>query len=237
MMKPLISINISCLNRSEMLKECITSFINQTFTDWELILVDDGSTEDLTFVEKMDERVHYYRQEHAGMARGLNLALSKSSGDYIMPFGSDDLATSRNLLGATLIALEEHPNHDVIYTDCWIQHPDGSRIRKKHAEYVCPDEAYRRMLKRQYISHGGILFKKDKYPQYDETVSSAEDLEFFLTAMENGVRFKLLPWRLWTYRVGHEREGGTRRQNEGCDRVLKKRGYHFNKDTRKGEKI
>lgn len=236
-MKPTISINIPCYNRSEMLKECINSFISQTFEDWELILVDDGSEEDLTFVEKMDKRVKYYRIEHSGIpAKGFNVALSKSSGKYIMPFGSDDMALPE-LLRMTKIELESSDLYDVIYTDCWQQYNNRSLTRKKHDEYTDFNKAYEEMLKYQYISHGGSLWKKEKVPIYDETVGPAEDWELFLTAMENGVRFKRLNFRLWTYRIGHPRVSCGQPQIDGCNKVLGRRGYRFDPKTRRGVKI
>lgn len=230
---PKISIHISCYNRSRMLRECVESFLAQTFQDFEIIIVDDGSLDDLSFVAEMDSRVRFFKQEHGGMAKGLNLAMDKSCGDYIMPFGSDDLALP-TLLEETLSELESNPDFDVVYPDKWQQSIHG-RIRSKSVQYSHGKD-YEKMLEQQYISHGGTLWKKDKCPRYDETVWSAEDWELFLTAMENGVKFKHIPKRLWIYKVGHPREGNTQRQIWGCQRVLERRGYKFNIRTRHGEK-
>lgn len=231
-----ISINISCFNRKDMLKECVNSFLTQTFDNYEIVIVDDGSTDDLSFVSTMDERIKYFRQEHGGMAKGLNLALEKSIGKFVIPFGSDDLALP-NLLQETYDMIQSNPEYDVIYTDCFIQNFEGGMIRLKHPEYLDEKVAYQKMLQKQYISHGGSLWKKEKIPQYDETVGSAEDLELFLTAMENGVKFKRLDKRLWVYRIGHVREGGSKSQNEGADKVLRRRGYRFDPIKRIGIKI
>lgn len=231
---PIISVNISCYNRSQMLRECLESFINQTFREFEIIVIDDGSEEDLTFAATIDNRTRYYTQKHGGMARGLNLARKKSNGDFILPFGSDDIALP-TLLEETYNCLMANPDFDVVYTDCFIVNRDGGKIRHKHPEYLDTKEAYQQMLKKQYISHGGTLWKKECYPEYDETVGSAEDLELFLTAMENGVKFKLLPKRLWLYRTGHKREAGSESQNKGAEKVLNRRGYTFDLKTRTGK--
>ena len=235
-MNPLISINISCWNRAVMLKECIQSFIDQTFKDWELILIDDGSSEDLSFVKNMDNRIRYYKQVHAGMAAQLNVAAKVSVGKYLLPFGSDDL-TLPDLLQKTLDALESNPDYDMVYPDCWVMRKDGSKVRNKHPEYADPKIAYQKMLEKQYISHGGSLWRKEKMPAYDETVWSAEDWEFFLQALENRCKFLHLPERLWIYRTGDwQREAGSKRQNEGSQKVLSRRGYYFDAKTRKGIK-
>jgi len=232
-MKPLISINITCYNRKEMLRECIQSFISQTFKDWELILVDDGSEEDLTFVTGMDTRVKYFRQEHLGessrgIAAGFNLALDNSTGDYIMPFGSDDLAYE-NLLEMLLPAILVS---DVVYCDHWLRLHDGKKRRMKHGVLD-----YNRMLEKQQVAHSGTLWRRDKMPRYDETLGGAEDWELFLTSMESGLQFNHIPYRLWEYRVGHPRESGTARQTTGCQKVMAKRGYCWDNNLRKGIKI
>jgi len=52
----------------------------------------------------------------------------------------------------------------------------------------------------------GLIWRKEKMPKYDEELESAVDLELFLTAMENGVRFKHVFGRYWTHRIGHKRK-------------------------------
>lgn len=236
-MCPAISINISCYNRREMLRECLQSFINQTFQDWELILIDDGSDDDLSFSSGLDKRIKYYRQNHGGMARGLNLAMDKSTGDWIMPFGSDDLALPNLLYELYHAACGYSEEYDVIYSNGWLMKGDGRMKRKKHIEILDSGEAYKKMLEIQYITHGGTLWKKWKIPKYDEEVGSAEDWELFLTAMEKGVKFKHLNKKLWIYRVGHPREAGSDSQNNGCQKVLGRRGYKFDFKKRVGIKI
>lgn len=225
-MNPLISINISCYNRTKMLTECIDSFICQFFTNWELIIVDDGSEEDLSFVKNLDYRIKYFRQEHGGMAKGLNLAASKSSGEYIMPFGSDDLASDNFFLQNMSNAVMSFPNYDIFYCDHWLMKGNGSLKRAKYENIgrYSQRELYKKMLKKQLIAHGGTLWKKEKMLPYDISVSPADDWDLFLTAVENGLRFFHIPKKMWTYRVGHPRDSGTKAMEEASKRVLQKRG-------------
>jgi len=235
-MKSVVSINIPCYNRKEMLRECVQSFIDQTFTDFEIVVADDGSEDDLTFVASMDKRVKYVRQEHIGIARAFNLALDNSVGEYIMPFGSDDLATPE-LLIEQLTLLEIHKRYDVAYCNHWTMRNDGKKHRKLCMKTLSDKDAYQAMLERQYIPHGGSLWKKDKMPRYDESLESAVDWELFLAAMESGVRFKHRRAKLWIHRTGHPREERTERQLRCCDIILRRRGYYFNKELRKGIKL
>ena len=88
-----VSICTSVLNQSEYLKRMIASVQAQTFTDWELIIVDDGSTEDIkSLVESYhDTRFVYSRfPENRGIPHGLNYAFALASGDYLQPLSADE---------------------------------------------------------------------------------------------------------------------------------------------------
>jgi len=90
-----ISILTPTYNHEKYIAECIQSVLNQTFQDWEMIIVDDGSTDKTAEVISHfnDPRVRYFRQEHMGpwrLAETYNFALSKSSGEYIAILEGDD---------------------------------------------------------------------------------------------------------------------------------------------------
>jgi len=237
MNKPIVSINIGCYNRIKMLEECIDSFVDQTFGDWELILVDDGSEENLTSVGNFDSRIRYFRQEHEGIARAYNLALDKSSGKYVIAFGSDDLASKKNFLEEMVAAMEKYTDYDAVYCNNFVLGTHGNIHRQLCRKTLRMPAAYEEMLVRQYLPHQGTMWRIEKMPRYDETLESAVDWELFLTALERGVRFKHIKKKLWTYRVGHPREFGTKRQEDCCDRILRKRGYYFDRKARCGIKI
>lgn len=234
---PLISINIPCYNRKELLRECLESFNCQTFNDYEIIVVDDGSEDDLSFVLNISDKIKLIRQDHLGISKAFNLALDNSSGKYIMPFGSDDISTPF-LLEETYSLLKSVENKfDVVYPNFWFEDNNKVVHRKLCNKTLSLEESYKEMLIRQYIPHGGSLWKKEKHPRYDETLESAVDWELFLTALEQGVRFKHLKYKLWIHRSGHDREFGSNRQTECCEKVLNRRGYSFDKKYRKGFKI
>ena len=93
MSTPRVSICTSVLNQSEFLERMIQSVIAQTMPDWELIIVDDGSTEDIkAVVDKFaDDRVKLVRwDENKGIPHGLNHAFTLATGDYIQPLSADE---------------------------------------------------------------------------------------------------------------------------------------------------
>ena len=109
MQQPLISILIPFKNTSEFLSDCIQSIINQTYTNWELIIIDDGSLDNSFSVVKKfcetDSRIHLYKNNGNGIIAALRLAFSKSKGDFITRMDSDDIMISNKLeiLSASLL--------------------------------------------------------------------------------------------------------------------------------------
>ncbi len=95
MQNPLISILIPFKNTQVFLSECLDSIINQTYSNWELLIIDDNSTDSsYKLVEnyaKKDKRITLYKNEGSGIIDALKLAFSKSKGDYITRMDSDDI--------------------------------------------------------------------------------------------------------------------------------------------------
>ncbi|WP_405293409.1 glycosyltransferase [Algibacter sp. Ld11] len=95
MQKPLVSILIPFKNTGTYLKPCLTSIINQSYTNWELLIIDDGSTDNSfeivnSFALK-DARIQLYKNIGNGIINALQLAFSKSTGELITRMDSDDI--------------------------------------------------------------------------------------------------------------------------------------------------
>jgi glycosyltransferase involved in cell wall biosynthesis len=88
---PKVSVIIPAYNPGSYLDEAIQSVVAQTFTDWECIVVDDGSTENLSRIEKMDPRIRLIRQPNRGVSAARNNAILNSTGEYIAFLDADDL--------------------------------------------------------------------------------------------------------------------------------------------------
>jgi len=101
MKSPLISILMPVKNTSPFLKECIDSIINQTEKNWELIAIDDHSTDDslsiLKEYSKKDIRINIFSNKNTGIIEALRLAYSKSKGACITRMDSDDIMTANKL--------------------------------------------------------------------------------------------------------------------------------------------
>lgn len=101
MKEKLFSVCMPAWNRQTYLPECIRSIQAQTYKNWELIIVDDGSTDDSKFLydyyTKTDPRIKVVYGEHKGIAAARNLAFKHAKGDYIAVFDSDDVMQESRL--------------------------------------------------------------------------------------------------------------------------------------------
>lgn len=90
----MISIITPTYNRAYLLPRMIKSVLNQTFKDWELIIVDDGSTDDTSqIIENFkDSRIKYFFKDNSGATASRNLGVNKAQGDYVIFLDSDDEA-------------------------------------------------------------------------------------------------------------------------------------------------
>lgn len=91
---PKISIIVPVYNTGKYLKKCLDSLIYQTYSDLEIICIDDGSTDDSTSIiskyKEIDSRVSLYFQEHLGASAARNFGIEKATGDYVSFIDSDD---------------------------------------------------------------------------------------------------------------------------------------------------
>jgi glycosyltransferase involved in cell wall biosynthesis len=122
--QPAVSVILPTHNRATFLPEAFASIRGQTFTDWELIVVDDGSTDDTRqLVERLTadipQRLRYIYQANQGAYGARNTGLDHATGRYVAFFDSDDLWLPHHLTDC-VGALEINPDVDVVYGACRI---------------------------------------------------------------------------------------------------------------------
>src|SRR5438128_1933814 len=88
---PRVSVIIPAYDPGPYLEEALQSVIAQTYTDWEAIVVDDGSKQDLSFVAQMHPKIRYIRQDNAGVSAARNRGIAESTGEFIALLDADDL--------------------------------------------------------------------------------------------------------------------------------------------------
>lgn len=132
-MNPLVSIIIPTYNRAHLIGETIQSILDQTYLNWECIIVDDRSTDNThiivsEFVE-LDTRFHFYKRPELvlkGANTCRNIGLNKAKGKYIQFFDSDDLMIS-TFLSEKVVAIERNKGDFIISKTLDFIHPDSSK--------------------------------------------------------------------------------------------------------------
>jgi len=130
----LVSIVSPVYNSAEFLHETIQSVLDQTYQNWELILVDDGSTDESARVideyVKDDNRISYYYKENGGQASARNVGIQKAKGEYISFLDSDDILLKNKLEDQLQELAEFQP--DFLYGAGYFYYPDREEKLEKY---------------------------------------------------------------------------------------------------------
>lgn len=119
---PVVSVVIPCHDYARYLPEAVSSVLAQTFRDWELVIVDDGSTDDTVEVTQSliachpDRRIRLLQQSNAGVSAARNTGIEASTGRYILPLDADDVIAA-TMLEKTVGVLDSDPGIAIASTD------------------------------------------------------------------------------------------------------------------------
>lgn len=229
---PKVSVIIPTYNRADLLPRTIESVLNQTFKNFELIIVDDGSTDNTEEVVKefqeRDERVRYIWQENSGgAAKPKNNGIKNSRGDYIAILDSDDEWLPDKLV-KQLELFESSSHPELGFVDCnalMVDEKSG-----KHWEYRIPPykNVLKEILARDYMGSGsGIMYKKsvfDTIGLFDENLKRGQDWEIRIRIAQK-YGFDCVDEPLYKYYVHSENLSSTLRKGE----KVKDLEYVFNK--------
>lgn len=181
-MTPLISIIIPTFNRERMVKEAVESAVSQTFRGWELLVVDDGSTDRTAkcLAPYLDD-LQYITSPHRGVSAARNLGIHKARGEWVSFLDSDDLWLPQKL-ARQLQAIQGCDGVPLCYTDeTWIR--NGARVNPglKHRKYT--GWIFERCLPLCIISPSSALIHKDLVKDmggFDEGLPACEDYDLWL---------------------------------------------------------
>jgi glycosyltransferase involved in cell wall biosynthesis len=124
---PRVTIVTAAYNPGPFLEETVRSVIAQTFTDWEMIIVDDGSSQDISAVAKMHPNIVYIRQKNQGQSVARNVALLRARGELIAFLDQDDL-WSPGKLQQQVAAMDASPEAGLSYTNFQRIDANGNRL-------------------------------------------------------------------------------------------------------------
>lgn len=179
----LISVLMPVYNtKEEYLRASIESILNQTFKNFEFIIVNDGSTNNVeeVILSYKDDRIKYFKQENQGIVGALNNAWSKASGKYIARMDSDDIAYPERF-AKQIKFLEENPEYSLIGS--WAKIIPSKNIIKLPQDIKIMD-----LLADCMFIHPSIMFNKADFEKfnirYESGFDYVEDYCFYARAIK-----------------------------------------------------
>lgn len=187
---PVISVIIPAYNSQDTILETIESVQKQTFSDFEILVIDDGSQDETVEVVNSidDERIKVNSFKNGGVSLARNRGISLAKGEYIAFMDADDLWTS-DKLELQLEALQKHPEAALTYSWTYIMSEDGSKVHKCDPISYQGD-VYQDLLIYNFIlsPSSNILVRKsaiDSTGDFDTNLSHYEDWDFCLRLARN----------------------------------------------------
>ena len=184
-MNPFYSIVLPTFNRSNFITGAINSLLNQTYDDWELIIVDDGSTDNTKKVveqfSKKDSRIKYHYQKNSERSAARNNGINKTRGNYICFIDSDDFYEEGYLNALHKFIQKNESKKGMFFCNV-------SRLENGVKEKV-PYEALENyaneieyiLLSKETVIPARVCIHEEilKFNQFDETLNVSEDAELF----------------------------------------------------------
>ncbi|MGD9849841.1 MAG: glycosyltransferase [Nitrospirales bacterium] len=218
---PMVTVVIPCYNQAEYLPEAVQSVIAQSFTDWEIVIVDDGSTDATAEVSQAlsfdcpDGKIRIVRQSNQGLATARNSGIQVACGQYILPLDADD-CIHPDMLKHTVSVLQEKPEVSIVYTDtvtfglkeeCWTTGPvELASLCQRNL--ICYCSLFRRTM---WKAVGGYN---------PNMIWGYEDWDFWVSCWGQGYIGERVPIGLFRYRI---REGSMYSRAQARDVELKAR--------------
>jgi len=204
---PLVSVIMPAYNAADYVAEAIESILIQNYRNFELIVIDDGSTDNTKdiVINFKDDKIKYFYKNNGGPSGARNLAINKSKGQYIMPLDADDMMTP-HFIAKHLAEFEKHPDVDLVYCDDCLINEDSKPIRVIER----PEYTDRKMLIRDLFRCGFpvVPFRTcikrsvfDKIGFFDENLRMAEDYDMIRRFVKMGLKIQHLPGALYLRRI------------------------------------
>lgn len=189
-----VSVIIPTYNHARELRRCLESIWTQTFKNFEVIVVDDGSTDETSrVVEECKESVRAIRIPHSGANAARNSGFKESSGRYVL-FCDADIRMKPTMLQDMVAALEVNPDASFAYSSFRF----GWKLFR-----LFPFDAER--LRRENYIHTTSLIRREHFPCFDENIRRLQDWDLWLTMAKQGRKGIWIPKVLFS--VKPRREG------------------------------
>lgn len=211
--QPLVSVIMPAYNAEEYIAESIDSVVDQTYKNWELIIIDDGSTDNTKAIAKKraekDNRIQYLYQENGKQGKARNYGINKSKGEYIAFLDADDLWDRKKLM-VQISHLNKNPNIDLIFSQGYSL--KGNKISNYDVRIkpIWTKEDLSILIEKNQIPILSVVLKKKLISTiggFTENLSiqNVEDYHLWIMLLLFKFKFSSIAERLFTYRI-HENQ-------------------------------
>lgn len=222
-MNDLISVIIPYYNGEDYICECLDSIYSQTFQNFEIILVNDGSPkeflEDLK-INKYPDLILYH-QDNKGQSVARNKGFEIAKGKYILFVDCDD-KISDTFLEKTYAVLLSNTRIRICYTK-------SQYFEKETTEWDLPDFEIKKFLFSNCIPISALLYKEDfiKANGFDENLTYFEDWDLWISIIENGGEVYRIPENLFYYRIRHNANSLTNISTQQEEKIAQNRLFIY----------
>lgn len=186
---PFVSVIIPTFNRANLVKEAIESVLAQTFQDFEIIIIDDGSTDETKEVVSQirSDKICYIYQKNMGPAAARNAGIKIAKGKYIAFLDSDDLWLSKKLEKQVELFEKLPPDVGLVHCSVFLKRGDNLVLARARARGN-PLRDFLLNTGNAYLSTPAILVKQECFSKtglFDETLRVSEDKDFCIKIAQN----------------------------------------------------
>lgn len=203
---PLVSIILPAYNCEKYIAASVTSIVEQVYDNWELIIVNDGSTDNTSTILSTinDQRIRIIdNNENKGLIYSLNRAIGESKGEYIARMDADDIAAN-DRIEKQVHWLLHHPDTAVVGTFIRIVDDEG----KEKPDWILDrqtskaEEIKRAMIRENCLAHPSVMVRSDvlKQYKYSSVQKNVEDYDLWLRMLADGLIIEKVPQPLLLYR-------------------------------------
>lgn len=181
-MNPVVSVIIPVHNRARLVCAAVESVLAQTFTGYELIVVDDGSVDDtLRALTCYGKRIRLIRQANRGVSAARNAGIAAANGALIAFLDSDDLWLPHKLLAQTNFFTANPAAMWQQTEEIWLRH--GQRVNPKKRHQKLAGRIFRESLELCLVSPSAVMLRRellDEFGAFDESLPACEDYDLWL---------------------------------------------------------
>jgi hypothetical protein len=200
---PRVSVIIPVYNGTNYLAEAIDSVLAQDYTSYELIVVDDGSTDGTwPLIQSYGSRVRGIRQENGGTSTALNRGIEEARGEYIAWLSHDDLFLPHKL-ERQMALLESSPEFSGCYSDYSIINSESVELRVMKMPYYPPGQMVRHLLQWMFINGCTVVVRRACFEAeglFDHRLRYAHDSDMWFRILRH-FAFAHIPEALVKYRI------------------------------------